>query len=196
MDIILASGSPRRRELLEQIGVKNYRIVTPDVDERVEGRPAPAELVEVLSRRKARAVGERVGKAALVIAADTVVALEDTILGKPHSREEAAAMLAALSGKEHQVYTGLTVLRGRESVTEHERTAVCFRELSEGEIADYVATGEPMDKAGAYGIQGVGALLITGIRGDYFNVMGLPVGRLGRVLRQFGVDALALAAGR
>lgn len=196
MDIILASGSPRRRELLEQIGIKNYRIVSPDVDERVEGRPAPAELVEVLSRRKAQAVGERVGDAALVIAADTVVALEGTILGKPHSREEAAAMLAALSGKEHQVYTGLTVLRGRESVTEHERTAVCFRALSEGEIADYVATGEPLDKAGAYGIQGVGALLVTGIRGDYFNVMGLPVCRLGRVLRQFGVDALALAAGR
>ena len=196
MDIILASGSPRRRELLEQIGIKNYRIVSPDVDERVEGRPAPAELVEVLSRRKAQAVGERVGDAALVIAADTVVALEGTILGKPHSREEAAAMLAALSGKEHQVYTGLTVLRGRESVTEHEHTAVCFRALSEGEIADYVATGEPLDKAGAYGIQGVGALLVTGIRGDYFNVMGLPVCRLGRVLRQFGVDALALAAGR
>lgn len=195
MDIILASGSPRRRELLEQIGVKNYRIVSPDVDEHVEGHPAPEELVELLSRRKAEAVGAKAGADALVIAADTVVALDGAILGKPHSREEAGAMLAALSGREHAVYTGLTVLRGDRVVTGHERTAVTFRSLTGAEIDRYVATGEPMDKAGAYGIQGVGALLITGIEGDYFNVMGLPVCRLGRVLRDFGVDALALAAG-
>ena len=104
MDIILASGSPRRRELLEQMGIRHYRVVTPDVDEHMEGHPAPAALVETLSRRKAEAVGERVGNTALVIAADTVVALEETILGKPHSREEAAAMLAALSGREHRAY--------------------------------------------------------------------------------------------
>lgn len=195
MDIILASGSPRRRELLEQIGVKHYRIVSPDVDEHVEGHPAPEELVEFLSRRKAEAVGAKAGPDALVIAADTVVALDGAILGKPHSREEAAAMLAALSGREHAVYTGLTVLRGERTVTGHERTAVTFRTLTGTEIDRYAATGEPMDKAGAYGIQGVGALLITGIEGDYFNVMGLPVCRLGRVLAEFGVDALALAAG-
>lgn len=195
MDIILASGSPRRRELLEQIGVKDYRIVTPDVDEHVAGRPAPAALVEELSRRKAEAVREKAGADALVIAADTVVALDGAILGKPHSREEAVQMLAALSGKEHAVYTGVTVLRGDEAVTEHERTAVTFRELTGAEIDAYVSTGEPMDKAGAYGIQGVGALLVSGIGGDYFNVMGLPVCRLGRVLRSFGVDALSLAAG-
>ena len=195
MDIILASGSPRRRELLEQIGVKKYRIVSPDVDEHVEGHPAPEELVELLSRRKAEAVGAKAGADALVIAADTVVALDGAILGKTHSREEAAAMLAALSGREHAVYTGLTVLRGNRLVTGHERTAVTFRTLTGAEIDRYVATGEPMDKAGAYGIQGVGALLITGIEGDYFNVMGLPVCRLGRVLAEFGVNALALAAG-
>ena len=195
MDIILASGSPRRRELLEQMGIKNYRIVIPDVDEHVEGHPAPDALVELLSRRKAEAVGAKAGADALVIAADTVVALDGAILGKPHSREEAAAMLAALSGREHAVYTGVTVLRGDKSVTEHERTAVAFRALTGAEIDAYVSTGEPMDKAGAYGIQGVGALLITGISGDYFNVMGLPVCRLGRVLAEFGVDALSLAAG-
>ena len=195
MDIILASGSPRRRELLEQIGVKKYRTVSPDVDEHVEGHPAPEELVELLSRRKAEAVGAKAGADALVIAADTVVALDGAILGKPHSREEAAAMLAALSGREHAVYTGLTVLRGNRLVTGHERTAVTFRTLTGAEIDRYVATGEPMDKAGAYGIQGRGALLITGIEGDYFNVMGLPVCRLGRVLAEFGVNALALAAG-
>ena len=195
MDIILASGSPRRRELLEQMGIKNYRIVIPDVDEHVEGHPAPDALVERLSRRKAEAVRAKAGADALVIAADTVVALDGAILGKPHSREEAAAMLAALSGREHAVYTGVTVLRGDKSVTEHERTAVAFRALTGAEIDAYVSTGEPMDKAGAYGIQGVGALLITGISGDYFNVMGLPVCRLGRVLAEFGVDALSLAAG-
>ena len=195
MDIILASGSPRRRELLEQIGVKNYRIVSPDVDEHVEGHPAPEELVELLSRRKAEAVGAKAGADALVIAADTVVALDGAILGKPHSREEAGAMLVALSGREHAVFTGLTVLRGDRVVTGHERTAVTFRSLTGAEIDRYVATGEPMDKAGAYGIQGVGALLITGIEGDYFNVMGLPVCRLGRVLADFGVDVLALAEG-
>ena len=195
MEIILASGSPRRRELLEQIGVKNYRTIIPDVDEHVEGRPAPEELVELLSRRKAEAVGAKAGPDALVIAADTVVALDGAILGKPHSREDAAAMLAALSGRKHAVYTGLTVLRGERTVTGHERTAVTFRALTWAEIDHYVATGEPLDKAGAYGIQGVGALFITGIEGDYFNVMGLPVCRLGRVLASFGVDALALAAG-
>lgn len=195
MDIVLASGSPRRRELLEQMGLKHYHIVTPDVDEHMEGHPAPDELVEALSRRKAEAVREKAGADALVIAADTVVALDGAILGKPHSREQAAAMLAALSGREHAVYTGLTVLRGERAVTEHERTTVTFRELTEAEISAYVSTGEPMDKAGAYGIQGVGALLITGISGDYFNVMGLPVCRLGRMLGEFGVDVLALAAG-
>ena len=193
MDIILASGSPRRRELLEQIGVKNYRIVSPGVDEHVEGDPAPAELVETLSRRKAEAVGQQAGPDALVIAADTVVALDGAILGKPHSREEAVSMLTALSGREHAVFTGITVLRGDKTVTQHERTAVTFRALTGAEIDAYVATGEPMDKAGAYGIQGVGALLITGIAGDYFNVMGLPVCRLGRVLADFGVDTLGLA---
>ena len=190
MDIILASGSPRRRELLEQIGVKNYRIVSPDVDEHVEGHPAPEELVELLSRRKAEAVGAKAGADALVIAADTVVALDGAILGKPHSREEAGAMLAALSGREHAVYTGLTVLQGDRVVTGHERTAVTFRSLTGAEIDRYVATGEPMDKAGAYGIQGLGALLVSGIRGDYCNVVGLPVFRLGGMLAGLGVDLL------
>lgn len=196
MDIILASGSPRRRELLEQIGIQNYRIISPDVDEHVEGAVAPAVLVETLSRRKAEAVREKVGDGALVIAADTVVALDGAILGKPHSRDEAVRMLAALSGREHAVYTGVTVLRGDRAVTEHERTAVAFRELTQAEIEYYVATGEPMDKAGAYGIQGVGALLITGIAGDYFNVMGLPVCRLGRMLARFGVEVLSPVAPR
>lgn len=194
MEIILASGSPRRRELLEQIGIKNYRVLTPDVDEAVDGPVSPQALVEQLSRRKADAVRARAGEDALIIAADTVVAMDGAVLGKPRDEADAAQMLAALSGREHAVYTGFTVRLGDRSVTEHEATAVTFRELGEEDIRRYIATGEPMDKAGAYGIQGVGALLVEHIRGDYFNVMGLPVCRLGRVLRGFGVDALALAA--
>ena len=196
MDIILASGSPRRKELLTQIGVKDYRVVVSDVDENVDRDMPPDQMVEELSRRKAEAVRDQVGGDALIIAADTVVSLEGEVLGKPSDETDAFRMLSALSGNRHQVYTGFTVLCGGEAVTSHETTTVTFRELEMQEIMDYIATGEPMDKAGAYGIQGLGAVLISGIEGDYFNVMGLPVYRLGRVLAGFGVDTLALAAGR
>lgn len=196
MDIILASGSPRRKELLTQIGVKDYRVVVSDVDENVDRDMLPDQMVEELSRRKALAVRDTVGDDALIIAADTVVSLEGEVLGKPSDETDAFRMLSALSGNRHQVYTGFTVLRGGEAVTSHEMTNVTFRELEAQEIMDYIATDEPMDKAGAYGIQGLGAVLISGIEGDYFNVMGLPVYRLGRVLAGFGVDTLALAAGR
>ena len=156
----------------------------------------PAELVSRLSRRKAQAVAQQVKQDALIVAADTVVALEGTILGKPADELSAFRMLTTLSGARHQVYTGLTVLRGEEVCTEYEVTDVTFRELSEGEIEDYIRTGEPMDKAGAYGIQGYGALFIEGIQGDYYNVMGLPVCRLGRILDRLGVHCMALAARR
>lgn len=192
MNIILASQSPRRKELLERIGIHNFHIIAPDVDESTADGLPPAQIVEELSVRKARAAGAA-GPDSLVIAADTVVALDGKALGKPHSEEEAFAMLSALSGREHHVYTGLTVLQGERAVTEHEETAVLFRGISPDEIRGYIATGEPMDKAGAYGIQGVGALLVSGIRGDYCNVMGLPVFRLGRILREFGVDLLRCA---
>ena len=138
---------------------------------------------------------KQAGMDAVVIAADTVVALDGAVLGKPADELEAFKMLSTLSGCRHQVYTGLTVLRGEERHTVSEETTVAFRELSEEEISCYIQTGEPMDKAGAYGIQGFGALLIEGIQGDYYNVMGLPVCRLGGILRQLGVDCLRLAAG-
>ena len=188
MEIILASQSPRRRELLERMGVKNFRIVTPDIDEHMERELPPEELVRRISAEKARAVREQAG-------IDTVVALDWAVLGKPADELEAFKMLSTLSGCRHQVYTGLTVLRGEERHTVSEETTVAFRELSEEEISCYIQTGEPMDKAGAYGIQGFGALLIEGIQGDYYNVMGLPVCRLGGILRQLGVDCLRLAAG-
>ena len=187
MSIILASNSPRRRELLAQIGIRDFQILSPDVDETVEPGLSPARMVEALSLRKAQAAAGRAGADDLIIAADTVVALDGRVLGKPRDQEEAFAMLSALSGREHRVYTGVTVLGGGQAATEHEETAVAFRALSPEEIRDYIATGEPMDKAGAYGIQGVGTLLVQGIRGDYCNVVGLPLFRLGRMLSGFGV---------
>ena len=193
MDIILASQSPRRKELMGQIGLK-FKVVVSHVDEHVEGNPSPAEMVEELSLRKARAVARQVDDDDLVIAADTVVALEGTVLGKPEDERDAFSMLSALSGNRHYVYTGVTVIRGGQAVTQHEVTTVTFRALEPAEISSYIATGEPMDKAGAYGIQGLGALLVSGIDGDYFNVMGLPVYRLGRILAGFGLDLLAMAA--
>ncbi len=187
MSIILASNSPRRRELLAQIGIRDFQILSPDVDETVEPGLSPARMVETLSLRKAQAAAGRAGAEDLILAADTVVALDGRVLGKPRDQEDAFAMLSALSGREHRVYTGVTVLGGGQAATEHEETAVTFRALSPEEIRDYIATGEPMDKAGAYGIQGVGALLVQGIRGDYCNVVGLPLFRLGRMLSGFGV---------
>ena len=194
MDIILASQSPRRRELLERMGVRDFRVVTPDIDEHMDRELPPEELVRRISLEKALAVQEQEGNTSIIIAADTVVALDGAVLGKPADELEAFKMLSTLSGCRHQVYTGVTVLRGEERYTVSEETTVTFRELSAEEIDRYIATGEPMDKAGAYGIQGYGALLVEGIEGDYFNVVGLPVCRLGRMLARFGVDALALCA--
>ena len=195
MDIILASQSPRRRELLERMGLP-FRTITPDIDEHMERALPPGELVAAISAEKAGAVAAQAGPDAVVIAADTVVALDGAVLGKPADELEAFKMLSTLSGCRHQVYTGLTVLRGKEMHTVSEETAVTFRELSEKEITNYIRTGEPMDKAGAYGIQGYGALLVEGIQGDYYNVMGLPVCRLGGLLKELGVDCLALAGRR
>lgn len=188
--IILASNSPRRKELLERIGITDFTVAAPNVDESVEDGLSPAEIVEQLSLRKARAAAKKAGPSDLIIAADTVVALDGAVLGKPWDKGAAFAMLTALSGREHHVFTGVTVLRGEEAATLHEETAVTFRQLTPEEIRGYIATGEPMDKAGAYGIQGIGALLVSGIRGDYCNVMGLPVFRLGQILSSFGVDLL------
>ena len=187
MNIILASQSPRRKELLSRMGLSGFKTISPDIDENLGGGLSPSELVSRLSALKAQAVAERAGGDTLIIAADTVVAVDGAVLGKPSDALEAFKMLSTLSGGRHQVYTGVTVLRGEERYTEYEVTDVSFRELSER---------EPMDKAGAYGIQGYGALLIQGIQGDYYNVMGLPVCRLGGMLERLGVHCMALAAER
>lgn len=187
MKLILASGSPRRQELLTQIGLTDFTVHPADVDESVEPGTPPEETVLSLSRRKAEAVS-RLFPEALILAADTVVYFDGHILGKPHSEADAVRTLSALSGHAHQVYTGFTLCSPGQTESGVECSYVTFRDLTQKEIAAYVATGEPMDKAGAYGIQGRGALFITGIQGDYFNVMGLPLCRLGVALQNFGVD--------
>ena len=192
MKIVLASQSPRRRQLLGQMGLE-FTTQSPEIDESAfHGRDA-RDLVETLSREKARWVARQQTPDTLVIGADTVVVLDGAILGKPRDWAEAEAMLAALSGRDHQVFTGVTLCQGDRILPQAEETQVTFRPLTGQEIRQYVSTGEPMDKAGAYGIQGLGGLLVEGIRGDYHNVMGLPICRLGRMLLNFGVDCLALA---
>lgn len=181
MQLILASASPRRQELLKLFGVP-FCVRVADIDETMDlTRPAFDEVARV-SRLKAQAVERTVDDT--VIAADTIVVCEGKVLGKPHSEAEAAEMLQLLSGRDHQVMTGCTVLRGDLCETFTEVTDIHFRPLTEKEIARYVASGEPMDKAGSYGIQGGAALFCDRMAGDYYNVMGLPVCRLGQVLRK------------
>ena len=190
MAIILASQSPRRRQLLEQMGFTDFLLRPAQGEALADPNLDPGGLVEALSRQKALEISASADPEDLIIAADTVVAVDGQVLGKPHSIQQAHEMLSALSGREHTVYTGVTVCRGGQILTQHEATTVRFRPLTAQEIDAYIATGEPMDKAGSYGIQGRGALLVEGISGDYFNVVGLPVCRLGRMLTQFGVDPL------
>ena len=184
MNLILASQSPRRRELLGLMGL-DFTVRVADIDETMDaGLPAAQEVARV-SRLKAQAVPRE--KDDVVIAADTIVVCEGEILGKPRDEADAFRILSLLSGRSHEVMTGMTVLRGSEAVTHTEVTKIHFRELHPEEIRAYIATGEPMDKAGAYGIQGGAALFADGMEGDYYNVMGLPVCRLGVILRSFGL---------
>lgn len=188
-NIILASGSPRRRELLEQVGLL-FTVCVSKASE-ITSRTKPDEVVKDLSYEKARAVCENGHGEDVVIGADTIVYLDECILGKPKGPDECRQMLKALSGRTHLVYTGVTLL-WREGTVPHvlsfcETTRVKLYELSDEEIDGYIATGEPMDKAGAYGIQGVFAKFIEGIEGDYNNVVGLPVARLYQELKAHGM---------
>ena len=204
MNIVLASASPRRKELLEMLEVENLIVIPAKGEEIPPEHAGPGELVMALSAAKAREVAAQRSPEDLVIGADTIVwfngraygkphSREEAIghaYGKPHSREEAIRMLEELSGNTHRVYTGVTVIVGGREDREYEESQVTFRQLSREEIERYVDTGEPMDKAGAYGAQGKGALLVEGIRGDFFNVMGLPLCRLALMLRKQGVEIL------
>ena len=181
MELILASKSPRRQELLKLFGLP-FTVRVADIDETME-HDDPAEAVALLSRKKAAAARETDDQ--VVIGADTIVVLDGKILGKPADEADAFRMLSALSGRRHQVMTGVTVLQGDRFVSVTEITEVTFRSLTEQEIRRYIATGDPMDKAGSYGIQSGGALFVEGICGDYYNVVGLPVCRLGQILKEF-----------
>ena len=194
MTFILASASPRRREILAHLGLE-FRVLCADADESSDERDG-ARLVETLSLRKAHAVRDRMIKegedvrGVVILASDTVVVSPDgEILGKPRDREDAIRMLRGLSGRTHRVISGLAVWTQDREVTSHEVTEVTFMPLDDGIIGRYVDSGEPMDKAGAYGIQDTASLWIEGIRGDYFNVVGLPVHRLECVLKEkFGLS--------
>ena len=190
MKIILASGSPRRRELLNMLGLTDLIIQPAKGEEQAEPGLSPDALVCSLSKAKALEVAAEHDPDDLVIAADTVVWHDGRVFGKPKNEEDAKNMLKALSGRTHEVYTGVTVLCGGICDTQAERTGVHFRELSDAEIDAYVKTGEPMDKAGAYGAQGKASVFVEGISGDFFNVMGLPLCRLCKMLSERGVALL------
>ncbi len=194
-NIILASGSPRRREILENIGLE-FDILISDADEssvNAENLPVSVYVQELALLKATSAAKAAKAKNSLIISADTVVALEEKVLGKPKDTEDAFSMLKLLSGKCHSVFTGICVMSTDNAfaVCASEETKVYFKELSDEEITRYVDSNEPMDKAGAYGIQGLGSLLVEKIEGDYFNVVGLPVSRLSEILKkEFDFDVL------
>ena len=188
--IVLASGSPRRQELLRRIGIETFDVVVPHADERCPTGLSPRDTVAHIAGAKAEAAKALTAPEDLVITADTMVFLGGKRLGKPRDASDALRMLTALAGNRHTVCTGVTLRQGDKYKCFTEATDVYFRPASERELRAYIASGEPMDKAGAYGVQGLGALLVERIDGDFFNVMGLPVLALSRALREFGIDLL------
>jgi septum formation protein len=184
--IILASKSPRRKSILEQVGLK-FSIVVSDFDEETIKFKTPQEMVKKLSFEKAKIVAAKNPKA-VIIGADTTVIFKKEIIGKPRSKSDAIRILNLLSGNVHEIVTGFTVMEGKKSITGHVSSKAKFKKLSDQEIKAYVATGEPMDKAGGYGIQDKGGLFIEEIEGDYFNVVGLPISAVAKALKEFGVE--------
>ena len=189
--LILASASPRRREILSNMGL-NFQVHPACGEEKLETSD-PVEAVKALALQKAREVADKTGEPALVIGSDTVVASGNKILGKPHDKEEAFRMLKELQGASHMVYTGVAVIdtvTGEPLAHFAEGTKVSMYPMTDAWIQDYIETGEPMDKAGAYGIQGLASIFVERIEGDYYNVVGLPLCTLARMLEQFGVFLL------
>lgn len=184
MGIILASKSPRRQELLSLMGLE-FQVITADIDETIDKSLPIEQEIARLSRQKAEAIDDNDN---IIISADTVVVLGNTVMGKPRDAENARQMLNVLSGKTHRVITAVTVKNGDKIRTEVVITEIVFRELSKREIDSYVASGSPMDKAGAYGVQEKAAAFVKEIHGDYFSVVGLPVCTLAVMLREFGVE--------
>jgi len=188
MKIILASQSPRRRELLENIGISDFVICPAKGEESVPAGLSPEKTVEHLALQKAREVAMQWEKEDLIIAADTLVYIDGESLGKPADENEAIKMLSALSGRTHTVYTGVALIKDGKEITESEASKVTFAKMTPEEIRAYVDTKEPMDKAGAYGIQGYGSVFVEKINGDYFNVMGLPLHRLYSMLKTLDIN--------
>ena len=182
--VILASASPRRRELMALV-TENFKVMPADCDETVPNGLTARETVEYLSLIKGNALKGKVAAEDIIISADTVVAVDGEILGKPHGKDDARRMINLLSGRKHTVFTGVTLTKGEKQYTFSEKTDVEFFSLTDEEIENYISTPEPYDKAGAYGIQGKAALLVKGIYGDYYNVVGFPVARLRRELNEF-----------
>lgn len=186
MSIILASGSPRRHELMKFI-TDDFEVKVSDAEEKTDFSQSPDKIVMSLAEQKCDAVLPLCVKDDTVISADTVVSIDGMILGKPKNADEAHLMLRQLSGRTHTVFTGVCISCPNVRVSFSERTEVVFYSLSDRDIENYIATGEPFDKAGAYGIQGKGALLVKGIRGDFYNVMGFPVAEVFRKMKELGV---------
>ncbi len=183
--VILASQSPRRKELLGMLNIP-FEVRVPACEETLDPGLSHSDMVQEISARKARAAAKHCGKDDIIVAADTLVSLEGKLLAKPRNENEAFVMLSMLSAHTHKVYTGVTVLRGDHCETSVQMTRVTFKRLTRREIDAYIKTGIPMDKAGAYGIQDRGALFVERLDGDYFNVMGLPLCLLGRMLTDAG----------
>lgn len=192
-EFILASNSPRRREILNNAGV-SFFVYALEVDESVPSGTLPFDAVKIVSARKANAVKSELGERAagkIILSADTVVSADGKILGKPENEIKAVEMLRFLSGRRHTVYTGFTIIKDEFEFSDYESTDVFFRSLSEKEIVSYVKTGEGNDKAGSYGIQGIGGLLTEKIQGDYFNVVGLPISKINVTLfEKLGINLL------
>lgn len=184
MAIILASGSPRRQELMFYI-TEDFTVLEPNIDEYIPPNTTPQKAVELLSTAKAMAVFTT-NPTSVVIGCDTIVEIDGEILGKPQTQEEAAKMLFRLSGRTHRVYTGTTVAYPGGYLLDCQVAEVTFHKLTKADIVGYVRSGEPMDKAGAYGIQGIGALLVKEIKGDFYTIVGLPISTLGRMLEKIG----------
>ena len=185
---ILASQSPRRRELLSMLGL-TFEIITADIDETMDPGLSVEDAVADVCRRKAQAVGQH-HPDRLIVAADTIVVVDGKVLGKPRTEDEARQMLRSLSGRSHTVMTAFCLAKGDRTETHVEHTNLRFRDLSDAEINAYVATGSPMDKAGAYGIQDQAAIFVEALDGDYYNVMGLPLCSLTKCLREWGICVL------
>ena len=189
-EIILASASPRRLELLKRIGLE-FKVMPADIDEVNTGNLEPASYTVDIARKKALDVVYKTSKSSLVIAADTVV-VKDGVMGKPADENEAFKMLKALQGQWHEVITGVAIIdsESKEEVVDYEKTLVKMTSLSDMEIKAYIKSGEPMDKAGSYGIQGLGAMIVERIEGCYFNVVGLPLNKLNAMMKKFDIDLL------